>query len=599
MSKKDAKDNKARKSENPVTPPQVKSAAVIEPPPPPVVQHPRTPEPVAVVVPVSHDPVAVLSTPVEEDALLARHTLFTVEPFESRCPILQHMVTVLLSRDRYPSLFLATAAGVDGLLLNNNDQADKPKKKKKKPVASASPPPTESPTPAAVSPARVRKSAEEAQHMIDEHAKAVQRLRDKQKERDRRKLERELLRIEEEADAMKRLEEEQRQKREEEIRQRIDIIQQRKEQRQIDHELSMQRVRGVLNRPSKLEVLEEKYVAQQKEEEARQAAILAEKKAKAHIPITEGLDDVQKLLRQVRERAKIREAEMKEHIREVERQHHIPHQGRAYDEAMQEFVKARHGFDDDRHQKLYKQTKMAEYGKVVGQMARIQQERSQERSNSSNNMSEPRRLSHGDEASTGHAGQLSHEERSKLGQHYLREWGWRRLPPGLKLQPLSAPTPGELQRKAEYEFVKQRESKGLEYLRQLREQADLVRNKKPKESFDKSAVVQEIKNLRVQTNLLERKILYGNVSKDPSGTNGSDKNGLTSSSSETTNHPRKARESHIHFEDNDTPENTERGRGANGGEDSTSYIDVVYAKIEMLRKLEELRKRAKQDDSKW
>ncbi len=161
----------------------------------------------------------------------------------------------------------------------------------------------------------------------------------------------------------------------------------------------------------------------------------------------------------------------------------------------------------------------------------------------------------------------------------MRNAGARKLPPGLKLQPLKTPVDENLV--AEVSMVRDREKKGLQYLRELREKVELVRGSKKKEVFNKTEFVEEIKQIRIQTNLMERKLLYGQQQQFESADN------QVPSDDNTRRH-----QSKIHFKGDSSISSLTQ-------DETSSYIDVVNAKLAMLRKLEELRRRAPRDDSKW
>lgn len=416
-------------------------------------------------------------------------------------------------------------------------------------------------------PEKPRVSPEELQRRIAEHNKIREDLREKLKERERKRVENEIARAMEDALEAQMLEEERKRQREKDIQERLEAIQQRREKRELEHEVSKRRSRAVRHEPSSVEVLKTRALVQERDEEERRKMVLNQIHERYHAPVMKGVDTARDLLERSKELARQRAAEMRRHRDEVDESAQSFYQGKLYEEAMRQFARARHGPEDHRHDQQYRLVKMNEYGRVVGEMTK---KHHQATSVSRSATASPQPLFCG----------LSVEERRKQGDDFMRTAGAKKLPPGLKLQPLRTPVDETLQ--AEVEMVRDREKKGLQYLRELREKGELVRGQREKEPFNKSVVVDQIKQLRVQTNLLERKLLYGqqqsrdsHVSRGSNGDNGS-----------------KRQASRIHFSDDSTGNLQEDN-------EASSYIDVVNAKLEMLRKLEELRRRAPRDDSKW
>jgi len=443
-----------------------------------------------------------------------------------------------------------------------------------------------------VTPQRLKLSVDELKQKIETHARTAHEIRERERERERRRLEVELARVAAEAEASRRVEEERRLQREEQIRERIEQIQIRREQRELEHEVSKRRQRvnggGVVSPLKNVDRYAERAAMQAVEEEQRRQRILADIRERAHAPTLGGLDRVAQLLEQVKEHGRKREAEMREYRIATERNYVPVYQGRSYEDAMLEHSKAKHSHDDEKHERLYKQLKMNEYGKMVGQlMAPKSTDTSTARVHPSSPT--PAIRESGTDA-----------KRKKLGDEYLRTNGARKYPPGMKLEPLTTLIdPDKAAREAELEIVKEREKKGLQYLRELREKVELVRQQKPKEVFNKSAVVDEIKHLRIKTNLLERRLLYGtgeSTGAIGTGTSSSvELHGLTDSSTLHRNRDR-AVGSGVTFDDGVAPGATSRSLQPF---EQASFVDVVHAKLEMLRKLEDLKRHAGRDDARW
>jgi hypothetical protein len=323
-----------------------------------------------------------------------------------------------------------------------------------------------------------------------------------------------------------------------------------------------------------MEVIKHKIEAQEREEEERRKQILFQIHQRYHAPVTEGVAEAQVLLDRSKELARHRAAEMRRHREEVDDSVQSFYQGKHYEDAMRQFARARHGADDYKHDRQYRLAKMSEYAKVVGEMSKRTQTQQQSQAVSRSAPIMP--IQH-------QAPNVSVEARRRQGDEFMRNAGARKLPPGLKLQPLKTPVNEDLV--AEVGMVREREKKGLQYLRELREKVELVRGNTKKEVFNKSEMVDEIKQIRIQTNLMERKLLYGQQPRQDQ--HPTDEQLLLADDENS----RRRNPSKIHFADDGSSSATQ--------DETSSYIDVVNAKLAMLRKLEELRRRAPRDDSKW
>lgn len=502
---------------------------------------------------------------------------YPVEPFGSRSPLLSDVAEVSSGYNLIHWCALAHSLPPPPpppLVDNEATSAVKKERKHRRVKPVASPEPEEESIAR-----RVRMTAEEAQQKIDEHAKAVMKMRLEQRERDQRHLEAQLRRAEEESVAIQRAELQARQNREDELRRRLQAMQERKEARELEYAISEKRMRKVLQRASPLQ---EKVREFEEAEKAHEAEVLAEIKSKRHGNILDGVEHVQQLLNDVKVRSKIHEEELREHWRDVAKHHNVSYQGAAYEAALEDFVKAKHIEDDKKHQRLYYHAKMAEYGRLVTKKKPLSsspapEEGSHPGTGGGSALSPAPTVPHG----------LSAEEQRRVGNEYLREAGFRRrdAPQGLRLKPLTAPEapePSDLLRKEEYAAAARRNQLGHEYLRQLREQGDGQRLKKPTElPIDKSSALQEIKQLRIQTNLIERKLVYGSTPPPPAV-------GQRRATSEVTKNRLATRD--VGFADDDDDEDS-YGHSHQGG-DEVSYVDVVNAKLEMLKRLEYLRKHA-------
>lgn len=410
-----------------------------------------------------------------------------------------------------------------------------------------------------VSQNRSRPSIDEIMTRISEHTRHANEIREREREKAQLMLNQEIMAAKQEAELAKQSEHRKKQEKENLIRCRLEAIQARREQREFEHEVSKQRSRAIAQQHSFESHTVRTHRSFEEQEEEHRKQVLAKIHERAHKPVTEGLEEVTRLLSQVREKARRREIEMREHREAVEKGYSPVYQGRVYDEAMLELAKARHNADDDKHQRMYKQAKMMEYGRVVAQVRAMKAEKSVERK---------RDVSHTPTVKN----PVSDAERKKIGDEYLRTSGARKFPEGMRLAPLTAPDPVRLAQDADFAKVKERDRKGLQYLRELRE-ADLVRGQPARETFNKSQVVDEIKQMRVRTNVLERKLLYGSH----------DDHVLKDLPPE--------RHSKVTFDDQQVAQTSWKAEA--------SFVDVVNAKLEILKKIEDLRKRAPRDDSKW
>jgi hypothetical protein len=445
-------------------------------------------------------------------------------------------------------------------------------------------------------PYRPRMTAEEAQRMIEEHTKAVSEIRKTQAEKDKQKLEREVKRAAKLADEMRQREENVRRAREEKLRKNLEALRQKREARELEHEISEQRVKKILSAQSANDMILAKEMQLEREEEERRQQALAAKRQRMDHVVTD-LTKVRELIRNAEERQKLRALEIREHILETERQRPVFYQGTTYERALEEFTKVRHGPEDDKHQRLYKAAKMQEYGKLVSQLAKISVDTSD---GEEERKERPPRQHHRHQdpppnPTTTVLNALSPVDRAKIGNNYLKEGFVDKspLPPGLKLQPLLKPEAAEI--KESNEKNKARTQLGLDYLREARRIGQQFNNspqRKDQKMLDKSEVMKEVKEMRMRTNLVERRIVYG-TDMDPS------QQRSRSAMDDAPDGPfqqdasvGRARILPMKRGTGAATPTPAGGQSPRVGGDDPSYVEVVNAKIAMLKKLEMLRRKS-------
>jgi fused signal recognition particle receptor len=221
-------------------------------------------------------------------------------------PTLSSLSEMLASCRPNVEVLLAAA----GIKVSN--ESYRKKKKRAKPV----PQPAESAP--EISAARERISEEELRKRIVSHNQTRAEIREKEKDRERRRMEHELSRGEEMAAEIQRQDDDRRRRREEELRDRLEAIQQRREKRELEHEVSKRRARRTQEEPNSMEVIKHKIEAQEREEEERRKQILFQIHQRYHAPVTEGVAEAQVLLDRSKELARHRAAEMRRHREEVD-----------------------------------------------------------------------------------------------------------------------------------------------------------------------------------------------------------------------------------------------------------------------------------------
>ena len=458
----------------------------------------------------------------------------------------------------------------------------KPPKPKKKPVEPEPEPEPEPPKP--------RMTLEEAQKKIEEHSKAVVVFRKTRQERDKKRLETEMKRAEQFAEQVRQKEEEQRRQREETLRQNLERLKQKREMRELEHEISEQRVKKLLHAQNANDAILAKQLQLEQQEEARRREVLQAKRERMDHVVSD-LTKVRELLKNADERSKMRQAELREHLQEIEKQRHVHYQGANYEKALEEYTKCRHGPEDDKHQRLYRVAKMQEYGKLVAQLAKVNLDNSTA-SDEAQNTAKAHHHHHQQQEpahpSATILNPLSPSDRAKVGNNYLREGFTDKspLPPGLKLVPLLKPEAQEIEEAKKKN--KARTQLGLDYLKEARKIGQQYNNSPHRDAkpLDKSEVMKAVHDIRVRTNLVERRIMYG-------------RENLTNNSAARSQSALGPDEVEAAF-----PTSIGRVRllppkkavspstSPRAGEEDPSYVEVINAKIEMLKKIEMLRRKS-------
>lgn len=359
-----------------------------------------------------------------------------------------------------------------------------------------------------------------------EEKRRAREMRKERKRREREKLEAELAEAERQAEAARLARDQERQRREEELRARLDDLRERKAQRELEFLVSEKRAQQVRASKSLADVIQEQYEQRLAAEEEERQRQLQERRERMHAPVLSGLEAVQRHFHMVEERRRRKQEELAKRKEEIESSKPSPYHGSSYEAAAEDFIKLRHGEEDQRHRRLYKHAKMTEYGNLVrrlyGPEARTPPPGGFDGTVDS---AVPQRSPRPPFVTAGHQvggavaspvvrkDSLAPQDRNKTGNQYLREALAAKPHAGVRLQPIEDP------RDKEYEAIKARKKKGDQYLREVRDlplrrshpEAGRSGTAPPGPAPDEESRMQDLRRLKSQTASLENRLRTGGV----------------------------------------------------------------------------------------
>ena len=357
---------------------------------------------------------------------------------------------------------------------------------------------------------KASRSTEESKQLILEHRQSMLQLRKQRKaaEKERKRLE-----IEEgERIAQRRMMEEiaLREEKERRMEERLAALRQRREARELEFLVGERRAKEVLTRRTLTDKYEAEYAKKLEEEDEERRRALEERRERMRAPIHAGIEEADRMIREVEAKKERRAQEVRAQLEEAERTAPVHWHGKSYLYATEEYVKNKHGNEDQKHSALYRHAKMQEYGKLVKHIA----------AEDTPHYSHPALRS----SSTGpgdyhHASPSPNDgrktapptvakqpasiaERNRAGNNYLREAIREKppLPPGLKLQPIERE---EDRLRKEHEQFKKRKRAGDQYLRELR---DATGHAQPPPPEDEEQYLADIRRLKSKANSIENRL---------------------------------------------------------------------------------------------
>jgi hypothetical protein len=361
----------------------------------------------------------------------------------------------------------------------------------------------------------------QAQEKTLEEKKRAREMRKERRRREREKLQAELEEAERRAHEAMLQRDMDRQRRENELKERLEGLRQRKAERELEFLVSEKRAQQVRASKSLADIIQEQYDAKQQEEEEKRQRQLQERREKLHAPVVTGLEAVKRHFELVEERRRRKEDELRERELAIASSHaSAPYQGASYGQAVEEYIKSKNTENDARHKRLYKHAKMQEYGNLVKRLYGPQPREGDEEDGAGTPHQPPHRCestppfvlashqqAHGAMSPIVVKESLLPAERNKNGNQYLREALATRtpLPAGLKVQPLVQKTPKD----QEFERLKDRKKKGDRYLRELR---DVTRHahtsphatRGPQEAEEEQR--KELRRLKARTATIENRL---------------------------------------------------------------------------------------------
>jgi hypothetical protein len=347
-----------------------------------------------------------------------------------------------------------------------------------------------------------------------EEKRQAREMRKERKRRERERLQEELAEAERQAMEAAKHRDMERGKREEQLRDRLDLLRQRRSERELEFLVSEKRAQQVRASKSLADVIQEQYEAKERAAEEERQRLLHERRERLHAPVLTGVEAVQRHFSMVEDRKARKAEELKERQSTIEQRNSAmqePYHGSSYEMAVESHIRFRNGDADTKHQRLYKHAKMQEYGNLVkrlyGPVSRTPQP--------SDFVPPPppfvtaphQQQPHGICSPVVVKESQAPAERNKAGNQYLRQALATKPapPPGLKLEPIKDA------RNEEFDRFKERKKKGDKYLREVRELPLRRSHSSLHASRDDEEMLQEIRRLKAKTASLENRLHGGAV----------------------------------------------------------------------------------------
>jgi hypothetical protein len=201
-----------------------------------------------------------------------------------------------------------------------------------------------------------------------EEKRQAREMRKERKRRERERLQEELAEAERQAMEAAKHRDMERGKREEQLRDRLDLLRQRRSERELEFLVSEKRAQQVRASKSLADVIQEQYEAKERAAEEERQRLLHERRERLHAPVLTGVEAVQRHFSMVEDRKARKAEELKERQSTIEQRNSAmqePYHGSSYEMAVESHIRFRNGDADTKHQRLYKHAKMQEYGNLV------------------------------------------------------------------------------------------------------------------------------------------------------------------------------------------------------------------------------------------